>query len=54
MLKEIKIAKLAPSPANPRKTFDDVKLNELADSIHEKGVLEPILVSATQEWSGIV
>jgi len=46
MLKEIQLAELAPSPSNPRKTFDQVKLQELARSIGEVGVLEPILVRA--------
>lgn len=31
------------SKTNPRKTFDAVKLRELADSIRDKGVLEPLL-----------
>jgi ParB/RepB/Spo0J family partition protein len=40
----VPLAKILPSPTNPRKTFDLVKLNELAKSIAEKGVLEPILL----------
>lgn len=44
MLKEIRLEELAPSPTNPRKTFDQVKLEELAASIREKGILEPLLV----------
>src|SRR4051794_3496308 len=28
---------------NPRKTFDEEKLNELVASVKEKGVLEPLL-----------
>jgi ParB/RepB/Spo0J family partition protein len=35
---------LVPSPTNPRKTFDPVKLQELADSIRAVGVMQPILV----------
>jgi len=35
---------LHPSPTNPRKRFDDAKLNELAESIKMQGVLQPILV----------
>lgn len=38
---------IVPSPFNPRKHFDEVKLAELAASIKEKGVLEPILVRPT-------
>lgn len=35
---------LVESPLNPRKDFDATKLAELAASVKEKGVLEPILV----------
>jgi ParB family transcriptional regulator, chromosome partitioning protein len=35
---------LRPNPRNPRKRFDDTELDELAASIRERGVLQPILV----------
>ena len=41
---EIDIAKIAPDPEQPRKTFDRVKLAELANNIGEHGVLQPIVV----------
>jgi ParB family chromosome partitioning protein len=44
----LRIEELAPSLAQPRKTFDDEKLEELAQSIREIGVLEPILVRKAQ------
>ncbi len=37
---------LKPSPRNPRKRFDDAQLDELATSIRERGVIQPILVRA--------
>jgi len=37
---------LKPNPRNPRKRFDDVELDELAGSIRERGVIQPILVRA--------
>lgn len=40
----IPIAHLAESSTNPRKHFDPKKLDELAASIKENGVLEPLLV----------
>lgn len=42
--KDIALDRIQPSTYNPRTHFDDTKLKELAASIKEKGVLEPILV----------
>ncbi len=36
--------RLRRSPSNPRKTFNETKLGELADSIREHGVITPLLV----------
>jgi ParB family chromosome partitioning protein len=36
------------NPNQPRRQFDEVALNELADSIRIKGVLQPILVRPTE------
>lgn len=41
------IAMISPNPTQPRRLFDEVALNELADSIRIKGVLQPILVRPT-------
>jgi len=38
-----------PNPRQPRKRFDDVVLKELAGSIKEHGVLQPILVQKTSD-----
>ncbi|OGT03327.1 MAG: hypothetical protein A2143_08145 [Gallionellales bacterium RBG_16_57_15] len=35
---------LSPSPTNPRKRFNEAKLNELAESIKTQGMLQPLLV----------
>ncbi|NNM70211.1 MAG: ParB/RepB/Spo0J family partition protein [Gallionella sp.] len=35
---------LDPSPTNPRKRFDEAKLAELATSIKQQGILQPLLV----------
>ena len=37
------IDKLQPNPRQPRTRFDDEALRELADSIREKGVIQPII-----------
>lgn len=44
--KLIPLSDLVTSPTNPRKSFDQSKTTELAESIKEKGVLQPILVRA--------
>jgi ParB family transcriptional regulator, chromosome partitioning protein len=35
---------LRPNPRNPRRSFDEAGLEELAASIREKGIIQPILV----------
>lgn len=35
---------LRPSQRNPRKHFDDAELDDLAQSIRERGIIQPILV----------
>lgn len=40
----IALAAISPSTTNPRKTFDQTKLDELAESIRAHGVLQPILL----------
>lgn len=38
------IAAITPNPHQPRDAFDDAALEELASSIREKGVLQPLVV----------
>lgn len=45
-LREIEINQVSPNPYQPRSEFDQEALRELAQSIEEKGVLQPILVTA--------
>ena len=42
--RNLPILSLTESPANPRRSFSEVCLNELADSIRAQGVLSPLLV----------
>lgn len=37
---------LRPNPRNPRKTFREEELEDLANSIRERGVIQPVLVRA--------
>mgnify|MGYP001007470264 CR=1 FL=1 len=43
-IKEIELTELRSNPYQPRKTFDEEKLQELASSIKEHGVFQPIIV----------
>jgi ParB family transcriptional regulator, chromosome partitioning protein len=43
-LREIDIERILPNSQQPRKTFDDDSLNELANSIRAHGVVQPIVV----------
>jgi ParB family chromosome partitioning protein len=43
-LREIKLSELTPNPYQPRLNFDPHKLEELAQSILENGILQPIIV----------
>lgn len=42
--KEIELRRIEPDPDQPRRTFDEERLEELADSIRTEGVLQPIVV----------
>jgi ParB family chromosome partitioning protein len=42
--KRVPIEFLRPSARNPRRQFDEAELDELAASIRERGVLQPIIV----------
>ena len=43
-VREIEIARIRPNPNQPRQQFSEESLGELADSIAERGVLQPILL----------
>lgn len=42
--KDIQLSRISPDPAQPRQTFDDERLEELAESMRLEGVLQPIAV----------
>ena len=41
---EIPLEELRPNPYQPRKVFDEEALQDLADSIKEHGVFQPIII----------
>ena len=49
----IKIKHIRPNPAQPRRTFSEDELTELAGSIKQRGVLQPILVRPDPDTSGL-
>jgi ParB family chromosome partitioning protein len=46
-LEDIPVASIVPNPHQPRVHFDEESLSELAASIREIGVLQPVLVRST-------
>ncbi|MBO5526257.1 MAG: ParB/RepB/Spo0J family partition protein [Clostridia bacterium] len=44
-INELPLDDIYPNPDQPRKNFDEIALMELADSIREHGVIEPIVVN---------
>src|SRR5690349_20293130 len=42
--RRVPTAFLSPNPRNPRKTFVESDLDQLANSIRERGVIQPIVV----------
>jgi len=48
-LKEIDIDRILPNSQQPRKNFDEQGLEELANSIRQHGVIQPIVVRALED-----
>ncbi len=53
-VKEININLIKPNPNQPRKHFNEESLKELADSIKEKGILQPIIVREKDGYYEII
>ena len=50
----VRISEVEPNRKQPRKTFDDEKLEELAESIKTFGLLQPILVQKRDGYYEII
>ncbi len=51
---EVEIEKVRPNPQQPRTKFDDQSIDELAKSIVETGIIQPILVAPEQDHYKII
>jgi ParB family chromosome partitioning protein len=51
---ELELDRIAPNEYQPRKVFDDGKLKELAASIKEQGVIQPIIVHRAGNGYGLI
>jgi ParB family chromosome partitioning protein len=53
-MRELLLDEIVPNKNQPRKLFDDSKLQALIDSIKEKGVLQPIVVQKSDDGYEII
>lgn len=51
---KVNISKVEPNRTQPRKNFNEDALQELADSIREHGILEPLLVKERDNYYEII
>ena len=54
VLKNLKITEVEPNREQPRKNFNQEALEELADSIREYGLIQPIIVSEKEGYYSII
>ena len=54
ILKNLKITEVEPNREQPRKNFDQEALEELAESIKEYGLIQPIVVSKKEGYYSII
>ena len=54
VVQQIKITEIEPDREQPRKKFDEEKLNELATSIKQYGIIQPIIVTPKDEYYKII
>ena len=52
-LRELPVELISPNPRQPRQSFDEEGLLALADSLRERGLLQPVLVRADDRGHGL-
>lgn len=50
----VAVEQVHPNPKQPRKTFDDQLLDELAQSIREEGIIQPLIVQTREEGEFVI
>ena len=53
-IEEVKLSDITPDPGQPRKLMDERALHELADSIKEHGVIQPILLRKGEDGQNMI
>ena len=53
-VKEVPISNIKPNPYQPRKNFDESKLEELASSIREHGIIQPLMLTPHKDGGYMV
>jgi ParB family chromosome partitioning protein len=51
---QLSVEKLVSNPGQPRKNFDEAELKELADSITEYGIIEPVIAADAGDGTYII
>jgi len=51
---QLPIEELVPNPGQPRKNFDETELNELADSIKNYGIIQPVIAANAGDGTYII
>jgi ParB family chromosome partitioning protein len=51
---EVEIEKIRPNPRQPRTLFDEASIDELASSIRETGIIQPLLVVPQEDYYQLV
>lgn len=46
---QIPVDRIAPNPYQPRRTFDEKSIDELARSVREHGIVQPLVVTRTSD-----
>lgn len=53
-LRSVPLGKLVPNPLQPRKTFDEAALEELASSIRRHGIIQPVIVEDSGDGTYLI